>query len=79
MNNKDRFEGVEVFSEEFSIAFKKYDDDNNMNIDLYRLVAKNGNFGINTLVTIENKLYKNPLLQKVNNNENLEANSLAND
>ena len=75
MNNKDRFEGVEVFSEEFSIAFKKYDDDNNMNIDLYRLVAKNGNFGINTLVTIENKLYKNPLLQKVNNNENLEANS----
>jgi Ca2+-binding EF-hand superfamily protein len=75
VNNKDRFEGVEVFSEEFSIAFKKYDDDNNMNIDLYRLVAKNGNFGINTLVTIENKLYKNPLLQKVNNNENLEANS----
>ena len=47
VNNKDNNEGIEVFSEDFAIEFRKYDVHNTCNVHVFSMEATNGTFGIN--------------------------------
>ena len=49
VNNKDNYEGIEVYSKDFNIQFKKYNENNNLNLNSYEIEAINGDFGINSL------------------------------
>lgn len=53
INNKERYDGIEVFSKDFNIKFKKYDDNNNSNLNSFEITAECGDFGINSLTEIE--------------------------
>ena len=65
INDKDKREGIELFQKDFQIEIKKYDENNSMNINSYEIIASNGDFGINSVIQIENESYKNKILQKV--------------
>ena len=54
VNNQQQSEGLEIFSKDFKIKFKKFDDDSEDTVHSFSVVAKNKEFGINQLMLIEN-------------------------
>jgi len=67
INNLESNEGIEVFSKEFCIDFKKFEEHKKENVDKIRLVAQNENFGINAIRCIENQVYKTGIVYKDEN------------
>ena len=64
VNNKEKHEGIEIYSRNFIIHFRKYDEQNSLNINAFEMSAKNEEFGINQVIKIEKQIYKTPIVQK---------------
>jgi hypothetical protein len=65
INNKDKYEGIEVFSKNFNIEFKKYEEINNLNINSFEIVAIHEDFGINSFDEVEKQRIKTKILYKL--------------
>eukprot|EP00347_Sterkiella_histriomuscorum_P000566 403375355 len=62
VNNEEKQEGIELFSRNFMIDFKKFETNNTQNLFTFEVVAKNQEFGINQLLSIEGQTYKSSII-----------------
>ena len=47
VNSSDHNEGLELFSRDFTIEFKKYDSNSDSTPHVFKVTAKNEEFGVN--------------------------------
>ena len=47
VNDESQYEGIELFSKEFTIDFKKFEENKKENVNKFVLVARNEDFGVN--------------------------------
>ncbi|CDW90143.1 vacuolar protein sorting-associated protein vps13 [Stylonychia lemnae] len=78
VNNQDKNEGIELYSQNFTIDFKKFDINNPQNVFTFELVARNESFGINQITKIENQIYKSYIVSKIIKQNDIQLNSQFN-